>query len=191
MNLTEGFKNQGPAIFLMWVWALILVYPDRGFIDATFGIIFVYFWVYFVHRVLHHIPLAVNTHMQFHHAGPDEKPLPRWLELVFETVTDAGMNMSLLLLQWLVGYHLVHPLIIVFFTLTYVSIHIINYSIIGSQTHRTHHLVLDKNFGPDTIDHIVGTNFDESFEDMTPLIFNGAVAFVIVGYIKDHIKLGA
>jgi hypothetical protein len=26
---------------------------------------------------------------------------------------------------------------------------------------------------------------------MTPLIFNGAVAFVIVGYIKNHIRLGA
>ena len=186
-RLSEALQNQGPTIFLMWLCSLLLVYPERGLIDLTFGIVFMYFWVYLVHRSLHLLPAWATTHISFHHAPADAKPLPRWLELVLETVTDAGLNLSLLLLQSLVGYQLVHPLIIVFFTVTYVATHIINYSIYGSVTHRLHHTELNKNFGPDTIDHLFGTNYDSTFEDMTPIMFNAAMAFVIIGYIKDRV----
>jgi sterol desaturase/sphingolipid hydroxylase (fatty acid hydroxylase superfamily) len=186
----EVLQNQVPTIFLMWLCSIGLAYPERGLINATFGIVFMYFWVYFVHRSLHLLPNWATTHMSFHHAAADAKPLPRWLELVFETATDAGMNLALLVVQWVAGYQLVHPLIVVFFTLTYMSAHIINYSICGSETHRIHHTELNKNFGPDTVDHIVGTNFDESFEDMTPIMFNAACSFVIIGYIKDVVCVG-
>lgn len=194
MNLTEALLNQGPTILFIWLGAILLSHPERSIINATFGITFVHFWVYFVHRAIHLLPRGgvieyINTHMRCHHAGPDEKPLPRWLELCFETLTDLGMNLSLLAVQYLIGYHLVAPSIILFFTLTYMTTHIVNYSIIGSETHRRHHTSLNKNFGPDTIDHIVGTNYDESFEDMTPILFNASIVFVIMNYIKQHYEL--
>ena len=190
-DIVEGLQNQGPTIVFMWVCSLLLVYPERGLINVTCGIVTMYFWAYFIHRSLHIIPSWMSTHMEFHHAAADAKPLPRWLELVFETVTDLGMNLPLIFLQWLAGYQFVHPLIVVFYTLTYMSTHIINYSMFGSQTHRLHHTELNKNFGPDTIDHIIGSNYDDSFEDMTPILFNSAAAFVIVGYIKDVVLPGA
>lgn len=176
----------------MWLASLVLGHPEYPWWQATAGIVFMYFWIHTIHRLLHLVPTTgimglINTHMKYHHQPADAKPLPRWIELVFETATDMGMNLLLLVIQWLSGVVIVPSAIIVFFTLTYMSVHILNYSIIGSETHRRHHTGLDVNYGPDTIDHIMGTNYDSTWEDMTPIIFNSAVVFVIVNYIKQRL----
>lgn len=99
-----------------------------------------------------------------------------------------GMNLSLLGIQWLVGIYIVPVSCIVLFAVAYMSVHIFNYSIVGSDVHRVHHLTLNKNFGPDTMDHIYGTNLNEETEDMDPLALNAVLAFFLVRGLKGWIR---
>lgn len=170
--------------------AMTISRPERSWWSAAAGIIFMHMWVYWTHRGLHLLPRTgiigmLNTHIRFHHAGPDEKPLPRWLELLFETLTDLGMILSLLAVQYAVGLHPVPTSCIVLFAIAYTSVHLVNYSIVGSVEHRRHHTELDKNFGPEPMDHWCGTNYDKSAENLDPLALNAIFAYYATRLLKN------
>lgn len=163
--------------------------PDLLFqLQIFIGVFLVHGWVYFVHRGLHVIHAAgvfdfLNTHMVYHHQT--NKTIPRYLELFYEGLTDLSMNLSLIPLQWLLGIELIPVPVILLFALTYSSIHIINYSIVGSTFHRRHHETLDKNYAPDAMDHLWGTNYNEEFEDLNPTCLN-IIGVVTVLYVLKH-----
>jgi len=183
--------NYVPTTLFISICAVILCGADRNIIQILGGLAFAHWWVYFVHRGLHDLPRSgafatLNTHWLFHHQ--QTKLIDRRLELLLETFTDLGMNLSLGLIQWLTGVWLVPFSVMLFFALTYTSTHIINYSIIGSDTHRAHHKNLDTNFGPDPMDHLFGTNDDETHENLLPMCVNAIGAFVVVYMLKQHYK---
>ena len=166
-------RNYALSFCVFWLGAALL--SPESQILTLLGVFLVHGWVYFVHRGLH---LAhqygvfdfFNTHMVYHHKT--EKTIPRYLELFYESVTDTTMNLSLYGIQKLIGIEIVPFYVILLFTFGYVSIHIINYSIIGSTFHRRHHETLDKNLAPDAMDHLCGTNYNEEFEDLNPTCLN-------------------
>ena len=172
--------------------SMIITDNEASRLQAVIGIMLMHAWVYWTHRGLHMLPRdgiigMLNTHMRFHHAPAPAKPLPRWLELLFETVTDLGMNLSLLGIQWSIGYYPVPISCIVLFSIAYTTVHLVNYSIVGSVEHKRHHVLLDKNYGPDTMDHLCGTNYDDSAEDWDLLAVNALVAFYITRSLKSQI----
>jgi len=181
--------NYAPTTIFISICSVLLAWPDRGIIQILFGLGFAHWWVYFIHRGLHDLPRegvfsTLNTHWMFHHQ--QTKLIDRRLELVLETFTDLGMNLSLGLLQWATGIWFVPFSVMLFFALTYTSTHIINYSIIGSDTHRAHHKNLDTNFGPDPMDHLFGTNDDTTHENLLPMSLNALGAFIVVYMLKQH-----
>ena len=95
------------------------------------------------------------------------------------------MSFSVLGVQWLTGIWIVPVSVILFYACVYTSAHIVNYSMIGSQTHRNHHKDLTTNYGPDTLDHFFGTNYDDTFEDLTPISLNAIGSFVVVYGLKQ------
>jgi sterol desaturase/sphingolipid hydroxylase (fatty acid hydroxylase superfamily) len=168
--------------------ALIVSGPDCSPVAVILGILFLHGWVYWTHRLLHILPPSnLNTHIRFHHELAGDKSIPRWLELTFETITDLAMILSFGLVQWATGIHLFPTSCIVLFAIAYSSVHLVNYSIIGSVDHRRHHLTMNKNFGPDTVDHLFGTNYDDTFEDWDVLSLNAVTAFYITQLLKYHI----
>ena len=176
---------------VLLVFSIVLSSPEKEWYQAVIGLMIMYVWVYFVHRSLHSLPMDnflqnFNTHYIFHH-GP-EKILDRRIELAIEMVNDFFMSFSVLVVQWITGIWIVPISVILFYAFTYTSAHIINYSIIGSETHRKHHINMHTNFGPDTLDHIFGTSFDGKFEDLMPISVNAIGAFVAVYILKDHIQ---
>jgi len=186
--VTKILKNYFPATFFILICSILVSYPDRNLIQITLGISFMYFWIYFVHRSLHMLPRdgligSLNTHWLYHHQP--EKLLDRRIELCFEAVTDIGMNYSLLVVQWVTGVWFVPFSVVLMFGLIYTSVHIVNYSIIGSKTHKKHHMNVDTNYGPDPVDHIYGTNHDDTFEDMLPFTINAAFSCAFIYYMKD------
>jgi hypothetical protein len=159
-------------------------------LQIVIGVFLVHGWVYFVHRGLHLIhELEVldflNTHMVYHHQS--DKTIPRYLELFYEGLTDLSMNLSLIPVQWLIGVELIPTPVILLFALTYSSIHIINYSIVGSTFHRRHHTSLNKNYAPDAMDHLCGTNYNEEFEDLNPTCLNIIGVVALLYPLKDYI----
>ena len=188
-DINAFLHKQVPTMLVIWICSILLAYPDRNLIHITIGVIFVEFWIYFVHRSGHMLPKdgiigMMNTHWQFHHQH--HKLLDRRIELIIEMFTDLGMNFSLLAIQWITGVWFVPLSIILYHALVYTSVHIINYSMIGSETHKKHHMNHDTNFGPDTMDQIFSSSEDGELEDMTPILINAVVAFGIVFYLKNH-----
>jgi len=188
-NMLDWLQNYGLTIVIAGAFVVLLASPETGFVNAIFGLTIMYFWVYFVHRALHFLPREgpyrfINTHWIFHHETT--KVLPRWLELVIETFNDLSMGLSFLLIQNLTGLKLVPPSIILFYTIWYTSVHIVNYSIIGSETHKDHHLNVDTNYGPDVIDQLFGTNHRPEKEDILNLVPNTLFSFAAVYLLKQR-----
>jgi sterol desaturase/sphingolipid hydroxylase (fatty acid hydroxylase superfamily) len=177
------------AALIIWIGSLVLCSPETPWYQTTFGIGFMHIWVYWVHRSLHYVTSDtllgfLNTHLRFHHQF--DKPICRELELFFEVIVDLLMNFSLLFLQMLTGYYIVPVPIIVLFALSYTSVHLINYSIVGNEVHRRHHLTFDKNFGPDVSDHLFGTNFNNEVEDISFLSINALWITLILYPLKEY-----
>lgn len=182
-------KHYSLAFFVIWLGAMILKSPDTHWLHISFAMFFMHAWVYFIHRGVHLIPKwgpleYLNTHMNFHHQ--EEKPLPRSLELFFEFLTDMGMNLLIIPVQNLIGITIVPLPCVLLFTLAYTSIHIVNYSMFGSVFHKRHHLTMVKNFAPDAMDHIVGTNYNEEYEDLVPMSLNVVICTWILYLVKDQ-----
>lgn len=182
-------KNYTLAFLTIWFGAMLLKGPDTSVFAITIGIYLIHGWVYFVHRSLHILPRTwpikeINTHIRYHHQN--DKEISRPLELFFEFLTDTAMNLSVVPLQWLLGITIIPLPCVLLFTLTYSSIHIINYSMFGSEFHKRHHITMDKNFAPDAMDHIIGTNFNEEYEDLNPTCLNLIVCTFLLYLLKDQ-----
>ena len=178
------------AFMSFFISALLIASPSTPWYQTFMAVPIVHTWIYLVHRLLHHVPIEgvwgyINTHMRFHHEF--EKTLPRGLELFFECITDLSMNLLLLLIQYLTGIYIVPVSTIVLFTLSYMTVHIINYSIIGSKFHRLHHETIDKNFAPDALDHMFGTNYDDSYEDINAFALNAIWPALLLYPIRSYL----
>jgi hypothetical protein len=190
-QLYEIFTKHFPLMCFMLFLSIIMCSPDRNYWQIYNGLVFMNFWTYFAHRCIHDVPKdgflgQFNTHWLFHHQNT--KLLPRPVELLLEFFTDISMNISLIVLQYISGIWFVPLSVILLFTIQYTSVHIINYSIVGSDSHRKHHKNIDTNFGPDTMDHFFGTNDDDTFEDLNPFFINTIAAFGITSLAKYYFK---
>ena len=187
--ILEFIDSTGVTILVLFIFSILLSFPERHWFHAGFGLGIMYFWVYIVHKSIHMVPTHgifkyMNTHYLLHHQP--QKLIDRRIELCIETITDLAMSFSLMFLQWLTGVWVVPISVIIFYAFTYTSVHIFNYSIIGSETHRNHHKDTNTNYGPDTLDHIFGTNYDDTFEDLMPISINAIGAFIAVYALKQH-----
>jgi hypothetical protein len=190
-NLLEWIDAYGLMIMVAGAFAVLLVQPERGFIGAIGGLTFMYFWVYFFHRALHFLPTEgplkyINTHWIFHHQPL--KILDRRVELLLEGINDMAMSLTVLWLQGMTGIWLVPTSIILFYAIWYSSVHIVNYSILGSDVHRDHHRNVGTNFGPDVLDQLFGTSHTGIKEDLVPFAVNMVVAFLVVLGLKQIIQ---
>jgi len=168
-------KKYTLSFLIIFLCGILLKSPDTHWLHVGVGLFLIHGWVYFVHRGLHILPKwglldYINTHMNFHHQ--EDKPLSRPIELFFEVLTDLGMNLLVIPVQYILGVNIIPIPCVLLFTLSYTSIHLFNYSIIGSLFHKRHHLTINKNFAPDAMDHILGTNYNEEYEDLVPMCLN-------------------
>ena len=92
-------------------------------------------------------------------------------------------------IQKLLNIDFVPNIIIVYYALIYVSVHIINYSVFHlAKSHVIHHETTTEekktcNYGPDFADHLFGTNYDDNFENYNHIIPNILMAFLITYYL--------
>jgi hypothetical protein len=174
------------ASYIIIQIALALAIFIIGFPHVTFPQIFfqgtlMELYTYFGHRLIHSFSNKnIIYHTAFHHSNP-KVIKSRCLELIVETVGELISFIGVpMLFQYVFSFQLIHPLIIVFTTLVYVSVHIVNYSIFGSETHSRHHKNPEVNFGPDFYDHLFGTNYDSTHENMLPMYINIVVICILL-----------
>lgn len=173
-------------------WLAYLLTKPCDPIYLLSGIVLMPLWLYWSHRMLHWIPLNSNSlypvfHIWGHHGSP--KPITnRTLELIAETVWEVFFWVFLpIWLQHVSGIHIIPTSIVLLGSFMWISIHIFNYSIFGSETHSRHHKDVTVNYGPDIVDHLFGTNYDHTHEDTTYYVINAMFSAVAVLYLKHSL----
>jgi len=183
-KLISALKAYGPVILLGAITGSVIDYNRTPILHLTLAAYSTWLWTYVSHRILHsshNILFFINTHTSHHHSY--NKKIPKYLDLILETIQDIWTYVIVFLIQESLSIHIVPIHILFLIGLTYVSIHIINYSIFGSDTHSAHHRNPNVNFGPDYFDHIFGTNATEEFEDMSHMIPNLLLVSMITYYL--------
>jgi hypothetical protein len=143
----------------------------------------------------------------FHHL-PSVEWWRKTVHLMIETTVNIGFFALVYGFQRLCQTEFIPTILIVYYGIIYVSVHIINYSLChASPKHVLHHHTCDpaaaaaaddttkptktatKNYGPDTIDHLFGTNDDDTFENLNHMIPNILVAFFFCWYFFTQEKI--
>jgi len=179
-----------------------LLEPTLPFLHLFTAGICINIWIYLIHRIFHSFYILcsqstistlqkisyLNFHVSIHHRKC--LVLPKWLELTIESTQEVLMFFIFVTLQYITDIHIVPMSIILLVGFLYNSIHIINYSIYSSDIHNAHHINPDTNFGPDILDHVFGTNADETYEYMHHYIPNLILSYLLIQYIDGQSFIG-
>jgi hypothetical protein len=189
----QNFKNflhkQYHYIFVLLIFGIILTHKTISPLYTPFLIIGLMYYSYFIHILLHIIPEKYNPHLAFHHnIEQNSTKNGRIISFIIESFfVNVGMFLLLYYFQILIKYELFPPILIMYYGTIYITVHNINYSILHIGNHEKHHLgdkgEITTNFGPDTLDHFLGTNQDSVFEHMYHNIPNIIFAFLLTALI--------
>jgi hypothetical protein len=190
-KITNFFYNQFIVNFLAIVICVLLTYKKYSPIFSAVCMVILYYYSYFIHKLFHFIPECSSIHLYFHHNN-EKNIIINNLNLFIELLTNIGFFAIFYYIQKFFGN--IFPVIIIFYYgFIYTSVHIINYSIFhSSKAHLMHHKTSNNdiavgektcNYGPDLVDHIFQTNYDDNFENYDHIIPNILISFLVTYYI--------
>lgn len=209
-NLPNYCNKQLLLIFTLFLLGCYLTLETHSLLYSIGSLLFLTFYSYFIHYLCHKLPDVISIHLTYHHV-PQAQWWIRALHLLIETIVNIGFFGIIYGLQRLLQIQVIPTILIVYYGMIYVSVHIINYSLChASPKHVIHHTTSDpssatddskqpttpttpatlsatKNYGPDSIDHLFGTNDDETFEDFNHMIPNILISFAVMWYFYRHL----
>ena len=187
-KLPNFFYNQFIPNTIVCVLGIYLTIDKYTPIHSLISIFILFFYSYFIHFLFHKFPDIINIHMKIHHKKTNTL-FEKYINLLIETIVNILFFIIFYFLQKIINFEFVPTILIVFYGLIYVSVHIINYSIYHTtEKHIKHHTSsnsdnLTKNYGPDIVDHLFGTNSDNKFENYNHILQNILVSFLVTYYI--------
>lgn len=163
-----------------------LMLLQTNFFIVAVQVFLVYLSYYCIHRfVLHN--MSFNPHVYVHHYKYFQ--VHRYVELgidfLFEMFSFAVVP---LLLQYWLNIWIVPPTIVILITLFLSFGHLFNYSLLGSDIHKAHHTDSTTNFGPDFMDHLLGTNASPEYEDTLQHIPALVQACIVTHFAKAYFQ---
>jgi hypothetical protein len=190
VRIEEFMQSYGFVIVGWFVMISVLGLPAFSLASCFFQTLLLLGWTYFGHVVAHYVSQNeyihyINPHIFIHHNN--ELGVPRWLNLLQETVTNMSCFLILLWLQNLAGVELFSTSIVVSVALLYVIIHIADYSILGNAGHKLHHEKGMCNYAPDFMDVLFDTRCEppeEPYVNTNHQLLHGAIAVGITAGLK-------
>jgi hypothetical protein len=198
-NLPNYCHKQFLLICTFYLLGFYLTLETHSPIYSIFTLSLLTYYSYFIHYLFHRLPDIIDLHIKYHHVIHSNN-CQKTIHLIIETLVNIGFFAIVYGVQRLLQIEMIPTILIVYYGIIYVSIHIINYSLCHtSPKHVIHHATSNptdnpatsatnlekpttKNYGPDIMDHLFGTNDDESFEDFNHMIPNILVAFFVSWY---------
>jgi hypothetical protein len=175
----EIFKNylynQQSYEMIIIVFGIILTYKTVSPFYSVFIIFSLNLYSYFIHVLLHMIPEKYNIHLLLHHNKELEKNILHNIKAMF---LDGFCFFILYYFQILINYEIFPPILIFYYSIIYITVNNINYSMFHLGKY-SHHLNKTTNFGPDSVDHLLGTDNNTTFEHMYHYILNIIFAFLV------------
>ena len=179
--------NHQPYDMIIVLFGIILTYKTISPFYSTFIIFGLGFYAYFVHILLHMIPEKYNFHLILHHNKESENNILHNIKAIF---LDICCFFILYYFQILINYEVFPPILILYYSIIYITVNNINYSIFNIGNHKNDYLLdkekMNTNFGPNSLDHLLGTNQDSVFEHMYHYILNIIFAFLVTVIIFCH-----
>jgi sterol desaturase/sphingolipid hydroxylase (fatty acid hydroxylase superfamily) len=170
-------------VFVLYVFSLLLMINTSTSPWITFvSMCLLSYYSYFIHVLIHKIPKECNPHTLFHHS---KNVNDFWVNLIIETMINVLFFVMFYCAKVLLNLKFIPNILIVYYGLIYVSVHVINYSIFHlGENHRSHHLDQTQkcNFGPDTFDHLLNSNCNSNYESLMHMLPNILGAFLISWY---------
>lgn len=178
------FKYQFTTWLIIFIFSLLITKKSKSSpLEVYFSILILIFYSYFIHILFHLIPKNINIHLLFHH---DNEKIGYWFSLLIELITNICFFIIFYYIKILCNVHFIPNSLIFFYGLIYVSTHIINYSIFHfGNSHVKHHTSVENktcNYGPDTIDHFLNTNCSTYFEDLSHILPNILISYLLTYY---------
>jgi hypothetical protein len=159
---------------------------NASLISLSLQMVVVTLFYYMSHRFLFH-GFLLNPHITVHHEK--QFPISRCLELSIDFLSETILlGSGFLFLQYLTSFWFVSPSVLMMVLLAPGISHVFIYSILGSDTHKKHHEDPTKNFGPDIVDHIFGTNADSEIEDSVQHVPCLVQACIITHFAKAYFQ---
>ena len=184
MNLLHYCKNYLFPKTIFGIFAYLIAYPRVSYIKAISSAYLMALLYNFEHRLLHMFP---NLHLNMHHMK--QIKLPRSVELLLEYIFEfcwfAGVPLAL---QYVTGVWIIPPTIVLFVVFTLTNVHILWYSTVKTETHSAHHKDPTKNFGPSFVDHLIGTNATEKYEDMNQFVPFVLMSALVLHFVKNYFQ---
>jgi hypothetical protein len=193
---------------------IISYYTDSSFLWCILTFIYVSFNGYFVHYLSHKINLIeifytsdsskfdnylykipgmdsliyflfkmFDFHSEIHHDTSINKKLDnKMYEFIMNFITQSGLLLLFILFTKYLNYY-----VCFLWGIFYASVHMINYDILKPQSHKNHHLNVEKNYDILLWDTILNTKYDynDIVEDVNHCSYNIVIlTILIVCFIK-------
>ena len=194
MRIKEFIRSYGLLIFSTFLIIPILGLPHFTIVSSIAQAIVLLLWTYFGHVLAHYVSQNkyvhyLNPHMFIHHTN--EFNVPRWVNLLQETILNMSSFLIILLIQYLLGVHVFSTSIVVAVALLYVIIHIGDYSLNHNDGHKLHHEFHLCNYAPDFMDVLFNTRCegpDAPYYNQNGEMLHGIIAvlstFLLKGYFN-------
>jgi len=181
MNFIQSYLF---SICVFSVFSYFLCNLELSFFVTLFSSTLMALLYNFEHQMLHMFP---NLHLNMHHMK--QIKLPRSVELLLEYIFEfcwfAGVP---LVLQYVTGVWIIPPTIVLFVVFAFTNLHILWYSTVKTETHSAHHKDPTKNFGPSFVDHLIGTNATEKYEDMNQFVPFVLMSALVLHFVKNYFQ---
>jgi hypothetical protein len=191
-KLLKFLNSQFIVYFILFTFGLILTHNKYSPVRIIISLIFLNVFSHFIHVMVHIDSITSFFHLYFHHNHElNENIYFKTLSLFIETFVNIFGNFLIIyFIQKIIGIEYIPNIILFYYGFIYVTVHIINYSLFhATKTHVLHHESNDNdnkkicNYGPDIVDHILGTNCDDKFENMDHIIPNILMSYLITYYV--------
>ena len=183
-----------PTILIWVVLSSLLALPKYSIYVALIQATLLLIWSYAGH-VLAHLasrtgPLSIlNPHVYLNHQKAAE--IPRSLELAIESVVNFMGFFFIFIVQKITGIELFSPSMIIGAALLYITVHILDYSVVGNVNHKLHHTKTYCNYDPEFMDTLFGTRCEpeKPYTNMMSEIPHAIMSFAVAAGIKVYFDL--
>lgn len=180
-NFVKGFiKFQSMPLLLVYLFAILLIKND--IFVALFSIIFLSSYVYFVHIILHKYNFTSNMNLLLH------KNTHKPIKLLLDSILNIIIILPIYFIQNTFNIRYIPNIIIMYFTIIYVSNNIMNLTVYAHSPSVKHNKksIEDCNYGPDILDHIFSTNCDNKWENGVQYLPNIVFSYLICILYKNY-----
>jgi hypothetical protein len=191
IRVNELLKTNG-LFMAVWLIAIpFLGFPNFSLFSSFLQTIFILWWLYYGHKLMHVLKTnfiyhTINPHIWVHHENIYN--VPRWVNLIVESLLDIFSVGQLLLVNWLLGFNIFSLSIIICISLLYIFVHL-DYGIFGDDEHKAHHEFDTCNYAPSFMDILMNTRCgDESapYINRNSEAIYGLAALMITYFLKVY-----